>query len=259
VANINPALRPSAALRTAYQTRLERQVDEMHRSLAYWVKAAYRERPPIAMDESPARFMSNVMGRLKRRWQKNFDDLAPKMADWFSKEAGDRVDSHLKKLLRDHGFTVRFKMTAMQNDAVQSAIAENVSLIKSIASEHLDRVEQLVMRSVADGRDVGALSRALQDQFGVTKRRAAFIARQQNASITSTFEKSRQLELGITEAVWRHSAGGKTPRPDHVHASGKKYDVAKGMYLDGVWTWPGKEINCRCYSTPVIGSIKNVG
>jgi SPP1 gp7 family putative phage head morphogenesis protein len=142
---------------------------------------------------------------------------------------------------------------------VQSAIAENVSLIKSIASEHLGKVEQLVMRSVADGRDVGALAKALQEQFGVTKRRAAFIARQQNASITSTFEKSRQMEIGITQATWRHSAGGKTPRPEHVHFDGKRYDVAKGAYLEGVWTWPGKEINCRCYSTPVIESIKNVG
>ena len=46
--------------------------------------------------------------------------------------------------------------------------------------------------------------------------------------------------------------GDMPPRASHVAASGKRYDVAKGMYLDGVWTWPGHEINCRCVSKAVI-------
>jgi uncharacterized protein with gpF-like domain len=62
----------------------------------------------------------------------------------------------------------------------------------------------------------------------------------------------RQKELGITKAIWVHSGGGKHPRPEHVAFSGKEYDVEKGAYLEGKWTWPGFEINCRCTSRSVI-------
>ena len=69
--------------------------------------------------------------------------------------------------------------------------------------------------------------------------------------------RARQVELGITEAVWRHSGAGKKPRPKHVAASGKRYDVAKGMKIGdkGQWVLPGEEINCRCTSESILPGI----
>jgi SPP1 gp7 family putative phage head morphogenesis protein len=108
------------------------------------------------------------------------------------------------------------------------------------------------MQSVQNGRDLGTLSKGLQKQFGVSKRRAALIARDQNNKATAVIARTRQQSLGITQAKWRHSHAGKTPRPSHVHADGEVYDIAKGMYLDGEWVWPGTAINCRCTSQPII-------
>ena len=45
------------------------------------------------------------------------------------------------------------------------------------------------------------------------------------------------IEAGITKARWLHSAGGKTPRPEHVAFSGKTYDIATGADVEG--RWPG--------------------
>lgn len=64
--------------------------------------------------------------------------------------------------------------------------------------------------------------------------------------------RTRQQGLGLTRATWLHSTAGKHPRPEHVAASGKPYDIAKGMFLEGRWTWPGVEINCRCVSVPIV-------
>jgi len=108
------------------------------------------------------------------------------------------------------------------------------------------------MRSVQTGRDLGTLAQELETRYGTTKRRAAFIAQSQNNIATATMIRTRQAELGITQAVWLHSAGGRVPRPEHVAASGKTYDVAKGMFLEGKWTWPGVEPRCRCVSKSVI-------
>lgn len=244
---------PSAAVRSAFTARLDRELAAMHASLIRHLPAAYRDaEPEMALDASAASQMRAFMRKFARRWQGRFNDLAPKMAEYFAKEAGDRVDGELKQMLRDAGFTVKFRPTRAQNDVLQATINENVSLIKSISSEHLTQVEGIVMRSVQTGRDLGTLSKALQDQYGVAKRRAAMIARNQNNMATATLTRVRQTELGITKARWLHSAGGKQPRPSHVEFSGKEYDIAKGAFLDGVWTWPGHEINCRCVSIPII-------
>ncbi len=64
----------------------------------------------------------------------------------------------------------------------------------------------------------------------------------------------RQVELGITQAKWRHSMGGKKPRPTHLANNGKLYDVARGWYDPAVkkHIFPGELINCRCVSISVI-------
>lgn len=225
----------------------------MHKSLLRFLGAAYKANPPeMAADASPAAYLSRVMRKLSRRWLRRFDDLAEKLADSFADGSVARSDAAMRVALKDAGFTVEFHTTRAVNDILQATITENVGLIRSIAQEHLSAVEGMVMRSVTAGRDLKTLTDELQTRFGVTRRRAAFIARDQNNKATSAIQRARQTELGITQAIWLHSGAGKHPRPEHVAANGKVYDVAKGMYLDGKWTFPGMEPNCRCCSRAVI-------
>lgn len=245
-------IRPSAAIRTAYQIRLEKSVDEMHRSILYWVRAAYRAEMPLATDASPAMALRAAMRKLGNRWLRKFDRLAPALSGWFAQAVQDRTDTGLREILRKHNFTVRFKPTRAMNEAYQAVIGENVSLINSLPQKYLTDVEGIVMRSVQTGRDLGTLTKALEQNYGVTKHRAKLIARTQNNMATATMTRVRQKEAGITKARWLHSAGGKTPRPEHVAFSGQAYDIEKGAFLEGKWTWPGVEINCRCVSIPII-------
>jgi SPP1 gp7 family putative phage head morphogenesis protein len=243
-------VRPSAAIRTAYQKRLESVVDEMHRSINYWLTAEYRKALPLATDASPAMALRAAMRKMGNRWLRKFDQLAPALSAWFATDVQDRCDRTLKDIFRRHNFTVRFKPTRAMNEAYQAVIGENVSLITSLPQQYLKNVEGIVMRSVQTGRDLGALSKALEQNYGVTRRRAALIARTQNNMATATMTRTRQLESGITQARWLHSAGGKTPRPEHVAFSGKLYDIQEGAPIEG--KWPGVAINCRCVSIPVI-------
>jgi SPP1 gp7 family putative phage head morphogenesis protein len=111
------------------------------------------------------------------------------------------------------------------------------------------------MRSVARGRDLSYLTDELQKRYGITRRRAALIARDQNNKATSVMQAARQQSLGITQGIWKHSHAGKEPRPSHVKADGKVFELSKGMYLDGKWVMPGEEINCRCTWSPVIPGL----
>ncbi|MEX3555269.1 MAG: phage minor head protein, partial [Burkholderia gladioli] len=181
-----------------------------------------------------------------------FDKSSEKRAERFADEAMGAADSALKENLRKKGFSVRFSMSREANDVYRATIAENVGLIRSIASEHLDKVQGLVMRSVTQGRKLDELTVELAKRYAITKKRVAFIARDQNNKATAVITRVRQRELGITQARWMHSAGGKEPRPSHVAANGKLYDIDKGMYLDGEWIRPGELPNCRCVSQSVI-------
>lgn len=245
-------VRANAGIEAAYRKKLQALIEDMNASLIYWLGAAYKANPPVAMDESPAMIMRAAMRKMSKRWVSKFDEGAGKLAEWFAQKNKSYSDAALKSTLKDAGFTVEFKMTAAMNDAYQAVIGENIALISNIAEQHLAQIETKVMQSVQNGRDLGFLTSELQAQLGITKRRAAFIARDQNNKATAVITKTRQQQLGLTQAKWRHSGAGKHPRPSHLHANGETYDIVKGMYLDGVWTWPGVEINCRCTSQPII-------
>ena len=247
-------VRPNAGIEIAYRKKLQALIAEMDNSVVYWLRAAYWANEPVmAQDRTPADELRDAIRKLAKRWQKNFDEAAPALADYFSQAVAARSSGALMAILKKAGFTVKFKMTPAMRDIMAATVGQQVSLIKS-PSQYFTNIEGLVMRSVQTGRDLAQLTKDLQEQFGVTHRRAAFIARDQNKKATALMTRARQDELGITEAIWVHSGAGKHPRPTHVAMNGTKYDVNKGMWDPAVkrWICPGEEINCRCFSRPVI-------
>ncbi|HEX2753734.1 MAG TPA: phage minor head protein [Alphaproteobacteria bacterium] len=248
---------PNAGIEAYYRRRLNVLIDEMAKSVQYWIEATYRQNTPrIAQDETPAEALRKSMKDLSSRWTKRFDEMASKMAGYFAQSVERRTTASLKKIMKDGGWTVEFKMTPAMRDVVDATVNANVSLIKSIPEQYLSQVEGMVMRSVQTGRDLGQLSKELQEQLGVTKRRAAFIARDQNSKATSALSRARELELGLDEAIWVHSGGGKHPRPTHLKAGREKtrFKISEG-WLDpalGRLIQPGEEPNCRCIRKPLL-------
>lgn len=250
-----PAVRPSAAIEAAYQRRIDQLIREMHKDVSAHLRLDWRRNPPatVANDASSVEDIVSTLGMLSRKWLAKFDALAPSLASYFTQAVHDRSDRQLHNILKRGGFTVAFQMTDGQRSILHATVAENVSLIKSIPQQYLTEVEGMVMRSVVAGRDLGTLTQELQARYGITRRRAAGIARSQNNMATGRLQANRQSELGLS-AMWLHSAGGKTPRPSHIKQSGKEYDPSKGWYdPDAKQTiWPGTLINCRCTSKTVV-------
>jgi uncharacterized protein with gpF-like domain len=250
-------VRPALAVEVEYRKKLLRLIDAMQRSTAHWVAAAYRADPPhIAQDELPAAALSRRVRRLSADWRRRFDDLAADLAKFFARSIAQRSDVALRRSLERGGMAVRFTMTPAMRDVYRAVINENVSLIRSIPARYFQEIEGIVARSVATGRDLKQLSDDLQHQFGVVKRRAHLIARDQNNKAGASLQRARQLELGITQAVWIHSTAGKEPRPSHLKAGRDKivFDLATGWYDpdEGKHILPGQLINCRCVSRPIV-------
>jgi SPP1 gp7 family putative phage head morphogenesis protein len=200
----------------------------------------------------PANELNAKMRELSRRWQRNFNRGSGELAEWFAKSSADRTDTALHAALSRAGFSVRFTLSDGARDVINATTFENVSLIKSIAQQHLAEVEGIVMRSVSQGRNLRTLTDELQVRYQITRKRAVRIAHDQTNKASASIQRTRQRELGVTEAVWKHSNGGKHPRESHVAMDGKRYDVNEGALIDGKRIWPGTEIWCRCYSKAVL-------
>lgn len=247
---------PNAGIEAGYRRALQALITEMSRSYLWFVRAQYRRNPPKLAQDSPTTDLEKELKKLGKRWQKRLDDAAPKLARYFAQPAAKRSDAVLRKILKDGGWTVQFTMTAGMRDVVDATVAENVSLIKSIASQYHTEIEGLVMRSVTAGRDLASLTDEIESRYGVSRRRAELIARDQNNKATAVFTRVRYQELGIQEAIWLHSLGGKEPRKTHIANNGKKYNIAEGWYDPDPKVqrhiWPGELINCRCVCKAVV-------
>jgi SPP1 gp7 family putative phage head morphogenesis protein len=206
---------------------------------------------------SPNARLDAALKRWGTKWHGKFDKAAQRLAKQFAGKSFQATQAQFAAELKKAGFTVRFKPTKGALEAFRATVAENVGLIKSIQSQYLTRVQGDVWRAVTRGSDLYTLSQNLRKSYDVTTKRAALIARDQNAKAKATIENTRRMELGITQAIWQHSSAGKEPRPSHVAMNGKTFELAKGMYDpdEQEWILPGQLINCRCTSRAIISQL----
>ena len=134
---LNPS-RPSVALELAYRKKLYCLIDDLNKSVLYWVRAGFRANEPevteLAQDALPAAVLQKIIRRLSRRWQKEFTQASRELATWFSRRVYDRSTRDLQSILRRGGWTVELKLTRAQRDILEATVRQNVSLIRSIPS-----------------------------------------------------------------------------------------------------------------------------
>lgn len=261
-------IRPSYAIAAEYRRDLLQMVRDMAGEIHTEVMGIYRpyiemQRAEMAGDASIVSLLMNAFRRLRDRWLGV--PKAQKTAERFVASIDTHVSGSLVRGLRDtYGVEKapeaekppekrpekpkRLKGADLET-TMEAAVAENVGLIKSIPAQYLDQVQREVLQAVQEGWPLDRLSQALQHRYGVTKRRADLIAKDQCAKITEEVKEKRALAAGFTEATWWHSEGGRYPRKSHQRANGKRYELAKGCWIDNEYIRPAQKINCRCFCT----------
>lgn len=219
--------------------------------------------PALAQDApSPTKAIQAALNKWGRQTIKRFDLMSGSIAADFTRRSSQATQIAMASQLKKAGFTVEFKPTFKSMEALRAVMAENIALIKSIPRKYHADVEQKVWNAVRNGSKLHQLSTDLRKSYGITARRAALIARDQNAKAKAVIERVRQQELGITRGIWMHSGAGKEPRPLHVKwgREHRQYNLAKGMWDsdEGEWVHPGELINCKCTNRPVIEGFGDI-
>ena len=160
--------------------------------------------------------------------------------------------------------TVKFDPSSV-SESVKANLRRNIELLDDIETKHVNGIYELALRSVVSG-DLHLFCAELMNMHieGMTTGRAALIGRSLRNKANAILGNERRAALGITQAIWMYShapcmvsprhATEAEIRQDAAHkaANGKKFDLSKGLLVNGKWTWPGVEDGCRCSSRAVL-------
>lgn len=202
--------------------------------------------------------MTSLADRFNDLFAKKAKPLSESMVSDASKNGTRALHSSLQKLSGGMSLKTSLGSSSLSN-ITKAAVTENVSLIKSIASEYLQKVEGAVMRSITTGNGLQDLVPALEDYEGQTHRRAKNIALDQTRKAYNSINKGRMQALGVKKFMWHHSGGGAHPREEHVQMDGEVYSFDRLPVIDrrtGERGIPGQAPNCRCTMSPVFDFIK---
>lgn len=141
---------------------------------------------------------------------------------------------------------------------IEAAVQRNVALIRGLTGDVAKRLEAQLLQALTQGMNNAEIAKIITREFGIGRKRAALIARDQAASFNGNLNRIRQTGLGVTEYQWsssldervRGNPGGRYPnaRPSHWDREGKTFRwnaPPEGGH-------PGEPINCRCTARAVI-------
>lgn len=252
-----PAM-PNIGLEFEYKRKLDRLIKRMNDDITSNILKAYgKNEAEITGDEKPEKVITRLLNKLMKKWTGVFNDESEQIAKWFVNRVDSNTRSSLgRSLAKASGVAIKFKTTPEIEETLDFLFKGNVGLIKTIPEQYHEQVNKEVVKSVKAGRDKGALTKLLHERYGVSKKRAAFIAHDMNNKASETISLERNMSLGITEGVWQHRGGSKQPRKSHIEASGKTFKLNKGLLIDGEYILPGEDYGCNCSYSPILPGFK---
>lgn len=130
---------------------------------------------------------------------------------------------------------------------------QNVSLIKSVAGEALDRLGT-ILEKAPQGQRVEVLAKRLQETFDVSKSKARLIARDQTLKLNGQIQKEAQRAAGIDSYIWT-TVSDERVRDRHRDLDGtvQLWSDPPVVSDDGRREHPGGDYQCRCFAVPVLG------
>lgn len=145
--------------------------------------------------------------------------------------------------------------------------------IRNFTEKEILSLRRLIRVNVEKGNRYEAVTKTIEDSYGVTARKAKFLARQETSLLVTKMKEIRYQDAGINEYKWRCVSGtpqhptrkrhkalssmsdkGKvfqfTRPPNTAEEGNPDRDAYEGP--GGFFNNPGQDYNCRCTAIPVI-------
>ncbi len=137
-------------------------------------------------------------------------------------------------------------------EMLEKWVSANVDLIKTVPKDSLGSLKEKVYSDYMNGRSTTNIVKELQRQYGLDKRRARLIARDQTAKLNANITQSQQREAGVSKYKWS-TVGDARVRDSHDDLNGKIFSWDDPPETDGGRRChPGEDYQCRCCAIPVF-------
>lgn len=166
-----------------------------------------------------------------------------------------KTEREFKKTVK--GITVAPDLTPHQARRISTEYTKNLQLYIAdwVQSETEELRKNIVERSLAGQRYEGVVSE-IQRSYGVSQRKAKFLARQETSLMMTKFKQTRYQDAGVNEYIWGCVAGSTEHpvRPMHKVLQGKTFSWDDPPIVNdkGERKNPGQDYNCRCFAKPIV-------
>ncbi len=257
---------PAFAAGISFNADLQRIVREISKDINSSVVPLVRTLAPqyqrdsmtVSTRDNWVDVLKPVFQALRDKWSSpQFTALSNRLASQFVRDANDSNEKRFTSDMRGFGIDV-FSDSPELQDYLSASAFDNARLIRSIPDQYLTQVESIVMTNTRAGNGASAITKQLSEQFGVSERRAKFIARDQTAKINGDLVSKRQQNVGFEYFEWIDSDDERV-RDRHEDIANKVTAYGKGIYRwdnpplsnRGTPIIPGQDYQCRCIARPV--------
>ena len=267
------------AIVMSYTREIVAIVNAMIKDYRSVIELYAEKRQQMSFDDNKSWLTTDVQRRLDKLgkdWEKRFVEFAKAKSPQMVRKVLKQSDTQLKFTLRNYFANKRFelimdKIPEPMQQTIKAHIAENTSLIRSIAQQYIERINGAVYRAITGGGTMKELRRQFIKFGNMSYRRAKLVASDQVHKTFTTLAARRMTQLGIKKYVWYHSHAVKEPRPYHIRkwdgVSGKRdghpnglngfvFDLDHPPVIDektGERGLPGRLPYCKCRLAPYFG------
>lgn len=173
--------------------------------------------------------------------------------------------SVIDKTLQDLG--VQFKKVTPKSieipleldDYARNRITEDYTdnintFVDNWSSEAVERLRLKVEEQTVQGFRADKMAAIIQSEYGITKKRAKFIARQETSLLVSKYRQVRYEQAGINQYRWSTSQDERV-RKDHRDLNNRIFSWDSPPIVDkatGRKAHPGEDFMCRCVALPIF-------
>lgn len=243
-------------LESEYRDVLRSEVRKLVKAVRDDVYPAIKRELNGSRADSRADVLRSVNSLVNRSFGANA--IARRIADGVKRYGSDQVG----KAMADAVGVNVIPPDSGLSDTIDLWVEQNTSLIKDLTDTYLAKVRQTISDGFKNGWSSRDIASKLNEQAGISLRRAKNIARNEIGNLNAKLTEERDKELGIDTYVWRtmrdervrgapeNGIGGRYPKavPSHVAREGLTYKYSEPPAGGN----PGEDHLCRCYAEAVI-------
>lgn len=258
-----PQLQPDA-IRTAYFGAIlealgrarELVREELEPALPTLAAEAARGRQDGVRTDKDPTDINAILDRISDRWFSEFpNERLAAMATKYANRTATFQREQLSKQFKAVVGIDLYRPEPWLAPRVATFTAENVALIKSIATDHFGDLEKRLVAGLRTGQRWEDLATTIEERYGVAESRAKLVARDQVGKLFGELNQTRQKSHGVTGAIWRTVRDNRV-RDSHAEMDGDRFSWDSPPDVDGENVIPGEAINCRCWAEPDFSTLE---